>query len=149
MPPAERAATPHRAEDHSGSAPSEKTALVLIAHGSRRPEANDDLRRIAERLRSSGRTGVIATFLELAEPDIVSGGEAMVADGATTVVLAPYFLSAGRHVATDLEEARAELARRHPDRRFLLAGPLGPDPALEALLLRRVDEALENAERIA
>lgn len=121
-----------------------EVGIVLIAHGSRRREANEELLGVAERLRQRGHSMVVPAYLELCEPDIVSGGELAVAQGASTVVLSPYFLSAGRHVVTDLEEARMELARRHPQLRFLIAKPLGPHSALEDILEERLDAVLAS-----
>ena len=45
-----------------------RTALLLIAHGSRNPEANDDLVAVARSLEDRGHPTVEASFLELAEP---------------------------------------------------------------------------------
>src|SRR5207253_968588 len=52
------------------------TALLLIAHGSRQEEANADLYHVVEDLKALGRYGIIeASFLEMARPDIMEGGE--------------------------------------------------------------------------
>lgn len=123
-----------------------RTALVLIAHGSRAAAANDDLRRLADRIRGRGEHhAVVASFLELADPDIPSAARASVADGAERVVLCPYFLSAGTHVRRDLTAFRDDLAREFPHVAFLLAEPLGQHPSLEALVLQRADECLSEA----
>ena len=127
--------------------PESPTALLLIAHGSRRPEANDDLRFLAEELRRRGRYAVVETsFLELAEPTIAQGGAACVGKGARRVVLLPYFLSAGVHVREDLNEARDELAKSFPEVEFLLAEPLGRHPLLLDVVEQRAREA-EGGER--
>src|SRR5262245_23383668 len=96
-----------------------RPALLLIAHGSRRAEANADLDYLAAELRARGEYLVVQpSYLELAEPGIVAGGEMCVAAGAATVVMLPYFLSPGRHVVEDLTAARDELAKRHPGVEF-------------------------------
>ncbi|MBX9582252.1 MAG: cobalamin biosynthesis protein CbiX [Gemmataceae bacterium] len=108
-----------------------RTALLLIAHGSRRPEANADLEHVADVLRGRGRYPVVrVAYLELADPDIAAGGAGCVADGAAEVILLPYFLSPGVHVVEDLTAARADLAGRFPGVRFALAEPLGRHPLL-------------------
>jgi sirohydrochlorin ferrochelatase len=117
------------------------TALLLIAHGSRQPEANTDLHHLAETLRQRGYGIVVASYLELADPDIDTGGVRCVEAGATTVVLVPYFLSAGTHVRRDLTEARAKLAARFPQVEFRLAEPLGRHPLLTEVIRDRVREA--------
>ena len=54
-----------------------QTALLLIAHGSRQPEANADLHHVVEGLVRRGHALVEASFLELAEPNIEQGGAAL------------------------------------------------------------------------
>ncbi len=118
------------------------TAVLLIAHGSRRPEANADLDHLAAALRDRGRYALVATaYLELAHPDVAAGGAACVAGGARRVLLVPYFLAAGVHVREDLEAARQELARRFPDAEFRLAEPLGRHPLLVEVVAARAREA--------
>jgi sirohydrochlorin ferrochelatase len=120
------------------------TALLLIAHGSRRAEANADLEFVAAAMRRRGRYVVVrVAYLELAEPTIADGAAACVADGADAVVLLPYFLSAGVHVRQDLAAVRDELAARFPGVTFRLAEPLGRHP----LLLDVVEERARDAEQ--
>ena len=89
-----------------------RSAVLLIAHGSRRPEANADLVRLAGMLANDPQFDIIETsYLELASPDIPTGGRKCVERGATTVRMLPYFLSAGAHVVEDLEAHRAELSQ--------------------------------------
>jgi sirohydrochlorin ferrochelatase len=120
----------------------ERTAVLLIAHGSREPAANDDLHALAARLAAGDdHPIVVASFLELAEPDIPTGGERCVAAGATRVLMIPYFLSAGVHLRRDLTAAREELQARHPSVEFRLGHPLGPHPLLDSLVAARIRES--------
>lgn len=117
------------------------TALVLMAHGSRNAAANDDLLHLAEQIRGLGRYAfVVASFLELAEPDIKTACQRCVAEGATRVVMSPYFLSAGVHMHRDLVGLRDELSKKYPDVQFLLAEPLGRHPSLMQIVLERAAE---------
>jgi sirohydrochlorin ferrochelatase len=118
-----------------------KTALLLIAHGSRQEEANADLFHVADGLRARGWPIIEASFLELARPDIEESGVRCVAQGAGRVVLVPYFLSAGVHVRRDLSAARAKLAERFPAVEFRLAEPLGQHPLLLDVVTERAREA--------
>lgn len=123
------------------------TALLLIAHGSRHAEANNDLRHLAETLSRDG-TGSVpasivqASFLELAAPSIPEGARLCIAAGAQRVVMLPYFLSAGLHVRDDLQRFRDDLSVAYPDVEFLLAEPLGRHPLLIDVVLERTREAL-------
>ena len=130
---------------HVREQPMTSTALLLIAHGSRRPEANADLEHLADVMRGRGEFAIVQpSYLELCEPGIVAGGSACVAAGANCVVLLPYFLSAGRHVVEDLTAAREELARAHPETTFMLAEPLGRHPLLAEIVAERARAKLQS-----
>jgi sirohydrochlorin ferrochelatase len=132
--------TPRTAEDFKPLLP--KTALQLIAHGSRQEEANADLYYLVTRLREQGRYGIVeASFLELAGLNIEQGGARCVEQGAEQVILLPYFLSAGVHVRRDLTEACRRLAEQFPRVRFRLAEPLGRHPLLLEVVVERAREA--------
>lgn len=118
-----------------------RTALLLIAHGSRRAEANADLEYLADQLRSRGLYHhVQSSYLELAEPSIDAGGALCVEAGAGRVILLPYFLSPGKHVTEDLTAARDRLAARYPGVRFTLAEALGRHPLLVDVVEQRARE---------
>ena len=119
-----------------------KTALLLIAHGSRNAEANDDLFALADAIRQAASYGIVeASFLELAEPAIGTAGERCVSQGAERVILLPYFLSAGIHVRRDLQEHRDRLAQQFARVEFILAEPLGRHPLLREIVLQRARDA--------
>jgi len=124
-----------------------RTALLLIAHGSRRPEANADLDYLAEQLRQRGEYDILVpSYLELAEPNIETGGVRCVELGASRVVMLPYFLSAGIHVREDLTEVRDTLATRFPHVEFRIAEPLGRHPLLTEVVELRARECLLGTE---
>ena len=112
--------------------------LVLVAHGSRREASNDEVRQLAARLAERAGDsfgGVSAAFLELAEPSIPDAILASLDKGASEVVVLPYFLSAGRHVVTDIpaEVDKARAAR--PDARIRVAPYLGASQSVVDVLL--------------
>lgn len=124
-----------------------QTGLLLIAHGSRRGAANDDLEHLADALRKRGpHAWIQCGYLELATPDIATAAERLVASGPRTIVMVPYFLSAGVHVTRDLETARRQLAEKHPGVEFLLAAPIGRHPLILEIVTERVAEAERAAE---
>ncbi|MBY0525501.1 MAG: CbiX/SirB N-terminal domain-containing protein [Gemmataceae bacterium] len=122
-----------------------KTALLLIAHGSRQEEANADLTHMVAAMRRRGGFAIVeAAFLELAEPDIDNGAASCVTQGAQRIVLLPYFLSAGIHVRRDLTAARQRLAVRHPEIEFRLAEPLGRHPLMLEVVAERAEEMIRS-----
>ncbi|QGQ23305.1 cobalamin biosynthesis protein CbiX [Gimesia benthica] len=122
-----------------------RKAVLLIAHGSRRAEANQDLVQLAEMLRERSVFPIIEiAYLELAEPTIPEGAERCVAAGAEEVLMLPYFLSAGVHVQNDLEEHRSEFTTQFPGTEFKLCGHLGLHPLMLEIVLARLREADED-----
>jgi sirohydrochlorin ferrochelatase len=119
-----------------------RTAVLLIAHGSRRPDANADLAHLVGQLRDRGRFPIVeASFLELAEPSVAQAAARCVGQGAERILLVPYFLSAGVHVQRDLTGLRDEVSQRYPSVDVRLAEPLGRHPLLVDVVSERADEA--------
>jgi sirohydrochlorin ferrochelatase len=113
-------------------------SLLLVAHGSRRAESNDEVRQLALQLEANadGQYDQIAcAFLELAEPSIPDGLRAAIRAGATEITVLPYFLSAGRHVATDIPGEVNIIRAESPEVEIILAPYLGASPGVVELLL--------------
>ncbi len=119
------------------------TAILLIAHGSRKAAANDDLVRIAEQIQARRPNAMVEiAYLELAEPTIPQGANACVSRGAKEVRMLPFFLSPGSHVVDDLERFRGDFEQEYPDVNFVLCPPLGLHPLLIDILLERLEQRL-------
>lgn len=127
---------------------SSNTAVLLMAHGSRRAAANHDLQTLADLILQRGLYPIVeVSYLELTEPSIPQGGAKCVAKGATRVLMLPYFLSAGVHVANDLREFQQQLTGAHPGVEFILCPHLGLHPLMVELVLARLTEGAESAYR--
>jgi len=120
----------------------DKTAVILVDHGSVRAEANRLLEDVAEAARRA-RPGaaVYVAHMELAEPTIEQAFERAVADGARHVVVHPYFLGPGRHSRQDIPRMAADATARHPGVSFAVAEPLGLDERMIQVVWDRIDLA--------
>ena len=117
------------------------SAILLIAHGSRRAVANADLVALAELVRARRPEEIVEiAYLELAEPTIPQGAARCVARRATHVRMSPFFLSAGTHIADDLTGFQTEFTAHYPGVQFQLCPPLGLHPLLVEALLERMGE---------
>lgn len=120
-----------------------KTAILLMAHGSRIPEANDAAREIAAMVKEmTGYEIVEVSFREQHLPNIQAGIDACVAQGAKQVLLIPYFLFIGAHVQEDLPEEMAEAKRRYPQVEFAMGTHLGVHRKLAEVVVERIAEGL-------
>jgi sirohydrochlorin ferrochelatase len=124
-----------------------KTAILMMAHGSRIAEANDAAREVAAMVQQlSGFEIVEVSFRELHEPNIQQGIDACVARGAERILLMPYFLFMGAHVQHDLPEEIEEAKKRHPDLIMEMGGHLGAHRKLAEIEAERIGEALVRLE---
>jgi len=113
-------------------------ALVVIAHGSRRQASNQEVTNLALGLKkSAGKQYQIveAGFLEIARPSIPEAIESCIESGATSVIVVPYFLAAGRHVAEDIPQIVRPVGERHPHVSIRISEHIGMSNSMPRLIL--------------
>lgn len=121
-------------------------ALLIVAHGSRRAASNDEIRALAQQV--AARCGdayayVGSAFLELAEPSIPDGIQHCIDQGAQRITIMPFFLSAGRHVVTDVPELVRMKQIEHPAVQISIAPYLGVSSLMPELILQAATHACE------
>jgi sirohydrochlorin ferrochelatase len=118
-----------------------ETAIVLVDHGSRLPEANAVLDAVAERLRRRRPEAIVAVaHMELAPPTLADAIARCVGAGAREIVVHPYFLAPGAHATRDIP-AQVEAAReQHPGVSFRVTPPLGAHEGVVDAILARLEE---------
>lgn len=120
-----------------------KTAILLMAHGSRIPEANDAAREIAERVKKMTQFDIVeVSFREQHPPNIQQGVDRCVEQGAKRILLVPYFLYLGAHVLEDLPEELDQARLRHPGVEMVLGKHLGVHQKLAEIVVERIAESL-------
>lgn len=122
-----------------------KTAILIMAHGSRISEANNAAREVAAMVQDmTGFEIVEVSFRELHEPNIQQGIDACVAKGAQRILLMPYFLFMGAHVQHDLPEEIAAAKERYPELIMEMGGHLGVHRKLAEIEAERIGESLDR-----
>lgn len=120
-----------------------KTAVLLMAHGSRVAEANDAAHSIAAMVKEiTGAEIVEVAFREMHPPDIQTAIDTCVAQGAQRILLIPYFLFVGAHVREDLPAEMAEAKERYPHVDFAMGEGLGVHRKLAEIVSERINEGL-------
>ena len=122
-----------------------KTAILIMAHGSRIAEANDAAREVARMVQEmTGFEIIEVSFRELHEPNIQQGIDACVAKGAERILLMPYFLFMGAHVQHDLPEEIEEAKKRYPALIMEMGAHLGIHRKLAEIETERIEESLDR-----
>ena len=120
VPGADETEAPH----WSGNGPTDPAALLVMVHGSPRPQSNNAMFAVVDGVRARGVYPLVSVgFMECNEPSIPDAIDELVEQGARSVVAVPYFLHTGNHVADDLPSALEE-AQRKFSRREVLNGRL-------------------------
>jgi uroporphyrin-III C-methyltransferase len=112
--------------------------VLVVGHGSRRAEANDDVREVARLIGIRGGFELVqAAFLEIEQPDIAEGFRQLVDRGVSNVTVHPYFLSPGRHTRGDLPRVVGRVAGAYPGLKYQITEPLsGHSLVIEASIDR-------------
>lgn len=125
----------------------DKRGVLLVGHGTRDAQGQAEFRQVAAMLRKQlSASPVTDCFLELAEPDITVGVDALVEAGVREIIAAPLLLFAAGHAKRDIPQAIAEAAGRHDGVRWSMADALGDHPAVLRLAAQRFAEARRFSE---
>jgi len=123
--------------------------VIIVDHGSRREESNEMLLEIVDAFRDTSPYAIVEpAHMELAEPTIANAYRKCVEQGATRVVIHPYFLLPGRHWDSDIPRLAAEAAKCHPGTSYLVTRPLGAHPLMHQIIVDRISERLRESEEI-
>lgn len=116
--------------------------VILLAHGSKNTEAEEELEEIAAQVKEGlGGGEVILAFLQFNHPNLSEAIDQAVAEGMKRIVVVPFFLVAGVHVRKDIPDEIEQARQRHPGVEILFARPLLPDPRIAEIVVERIRQA--------
>ncbi|MEK7279150.1 MAG: precorrin-8X methylmutase [Nitrospirota bacterium] len=123
-----------------------KKGFLVIAHGSRKKEANEQVFTLVKKLRDYFQSDMFeAGFMELATPSIKEGIETLIKKGMDELIVSPFFLLTGMHYSIDvpalLKEAIAETGR---EIKLKMLEPLGMHPDIFDLFKEMVYEDMAD-----
>jgi sirohydrochlorin ferrochelatase len=111
-------------------------AVILFSHGSLLCGSGEALLAHAARLRARGVAPVVAVgYLNYSEPPFAATVADVVRQGATRVLVTPYFLVPGKFVRVDLPQAVGAAQAAYPDVEFVVAEAIGYDERLADTLI--------------
>lgn len=120
------------------------TAILLVGHGSRNREGNQEILHFAAQWRDRHPGWRIETcFIEHAEV-LLDAGLDRAAHGARRVVTIPFILNAAGHVKMELPAAIERARQRHPGVAFACARHLGMGREIFSVLKGQLDRLLKQ-----
>lgn len=122
------------------------SGVLVVGHGSRRAEANRDVREAARKISERGGFSLVeAAFLEIEHPNIAAGFKRLVERGACNVTVHPYFLSPGRHTRGDLPREVRAVAQCLPGVSYQITEPLSAHRLVIDASIERIRETTRFA----
>lgn len=119
-----------------------KQGVLVVGHGSRREEANRDVRNASQLIGERGGYALVeVAFLEIEHPNIAEGFARLVERGARRVVVHPYFLSPGRHTRGDIPVEVRAAAAQHAGVTYQITEPLAAHRLVIEASVERIREA--------
>lgn len=122
-------------------------ALLIVAHGSRRKDSNDEVRRLADRIRENSGPSfdlITSAFLEISSPQMDSAIADLAEEGVTDIMVFPYFLAAGTHVANDIPRIVKEEKESYPDLNVEILPHLGALQGISTLILKQIYKSTDD-----
>ena len=121
-----------------------RSGIVIFAHGSSVPSANDAVRTVAQAAAAAGGFDRVETAFLEAQPGLAEAVAQLAASGVTRILVVPYFLTLGIHLQRDLPAIVERLLQAHPDVEIRVAPPLDGHPTLSQILIERAQVAFSD-----
>ena len=118
--------------------------VIILGHGSRRPEANQEIIDIAEQVKIRSGSALYETcFLQFGQPDLSEGIQRMVASGVEKITVIPLLLAVGNHIQVELPRLLRQQKELYPGLTLLLAPHLGADSRIVEIVMDRMKQGSE------
>lgn len=115
--------------------------VVIIAHGSKRKEANEEIRNMVAMIQEKDpETLYKAAFMQFDPTDLSVAVDQLLEQGVKKVVIMPYFLVTGNHICVDIPELITAEQQKHPFIEFSTAKHLNGHPGMVDIVLDRIQE---------
>lgn len=118
--------------------------VIILGHGSRRVEANEEIYAITEQVKALGGSVLYKTcFLQFGQPNLPQVVAEMNEAGIQRITVVPLLLTVGSHIQVDLPAMLQQEKKRFPHIKFLLAPHLGADRRIAEIVLDRMKQGCE------
>lgn len=116
-------------------------AVILIGHGSKKPDAAKNMEKIARRLKQQYSCRIVEPcYMSLNPPYFPEILTKCVCAGARKIIVSPYFLHDGFHIKHTITDLIKEGLKQNPGIKLFLGKSLGFDESIVDLVWKRIYE---------
>lgn len=114
-----------------------------MAHGSKVKKANATIRRVIKEIKNKGLPKIIEpAYLQLCSPNLHASVKKLVEKRCKKIVVVPFFLFMGNHVARDIPQEIERQVKLYKDVEFVYARNLGKDHRISDIVSDSIRAAL-------
>ncbi len=118
-------------------------AVLLLAHGSKENNTVDTMETITKMVREKTNVDMVEeAYMQMRDKNLAKGIDNLVAKGATSVIIMPYFLFEGVHIKEDIPMEIADYMSKNPNITVTMGKTLGADERLAAIVADRISECI-------
>jgi len=113
-----------------------KTAVIILGHGSKNSRSGDPLRQVAEEVKKLGSYDVVEyAFLQHGDPTPQNAIESCVRRNAGRIVIVPFFMQPGAHVARDIPALAEGIRKQNPTIDIFVTDYVGSHPLMPKIVV--------------
>jgi sirohydrochlorin ferrochelatase len=122
-----------------------KEGIIILGHGSRREDANLEIREFTDKLREKNPdVNYQVAFLEFAQPSLDGAVEQLLKDEQVKkIIIMPLFLTVGNHMHRNIPDRIWKMKNTYPKIKFALAPHLGLDYRMMDVVQDRIKDNRE------
>jgi len=114
-------------------------AVILLGHGSRIPDAGEDMEKVASLLQQKYALDLVKScYLSRLGPHFPETLANCASQGARKIIVIPYFLNMGIHLRKDIPEMINAEAKAYPDIKIIFGKHIGYDDSLADIIYKRI-----------
>ncbi len=118
-------------------------AIIILNHGTRRKEAQEEFTAFTVSIRNSlPGYRIEQASMELSKPDLFDAVRKLYAENKRRIAVVPFFVFNGIHITRDISGMIEQLRSEYPDLELLQGRTLMPDERLRDIVLNRIEEVL-------
>ena len=113
-----------------------KTAVIILGHGSKSRDADEAIRRVAAEVKGLGGYDIVEhAFLQYMQPGLEKALEQCIRQDAQKIVIVPFFMQSGGHVARDIPELAGKARKQYPAIDIVVTDYVGAHPLMAKIVV--------------
>ncbi|GAU08364.1 precorrin-8X methylmutase [Desulfoplanes formicivorans] len=121
-------------------------AVIILGHGTRRTTASQGFFALVDRIALRlAPIRVVPACFSCGQPTLGEQAAALIREKVSQIIIFPYFLLSGKHIADELPLEVQELRETFPHARFDLLKTMEDEPLLETVVVTRLQGFVRTA----